>query len=167
MAVFLKTKGLSLRNLEPEDAQALFAYRNDPRCAKYQRWEDTSMEAVRRLIDMAREDVFLSEKEEQHYAIYNKEGLAGDLSYFYTEGDNCVTLGITIAPELQRRGCAFEMLKAVVHAVQERYPALDIVALIDRENTPSLALFEKLGFYRECYAESIGSYVYVIDGKRE
>ena len=51
--------------------------------------------------------------------------------------------------------------------VQEKYPKLDIVALIDRENGPSIALFEKLGFYRECYAESIASYVYVIDRKEK
>lgn len=38
---------------------------------------------------------------------------------------------------------------------------MDIVALIDRENEPSLSLFEKLGFFRECYAESISSYVCV------
>lgn len=166
MAVFLETERLWLRNLRQEDAGAVFAYRNDPECAKYQRWEDTSLAAVLGLIEGAKEDVFLSEKEEQHYAVCNHEGLIGDLSYFYTEADACVTLGITISPEHQRRGYAFEILREVVRAVQKRHPKLDIVSLIDKENAPSVALFEKLGFYRECYAESIASYVYVIDGKK-
>lgn len=167
MAVFLKTERLVLRNLRQEDSAAVFAYRNDPKCQKYQRWEDTSMAAVLGLIEASEADVFLSEKEAQHYAVCDHEGLAGDLSYFYTAEDNCVTLGITISPEHQRKGYAFEILQEVVKAVQMRHPALDIVALIDKENAPSAALFEKLGFYRECYAEKIASVVYVIDGQKK
>ena len=75
-----------------------------------------------------------------------------------------MTLGITIAPEYQRRGYAGEILSAVVEEVRDVYPALDIVALIDPENAASIALFEKLGFERECYAEKIQSFVYVISG---
>lgn len=164
MAFFLETERLVLGNLCAEDASAVFAYRNDPECRKYQRWEDTSMEAVLGLIAGAERDVFLSDREEQHYAIRDGKDLVGDLSYFYTAEDRCVTLGITIAPQHQRRGYAFEMLREVVKAVQEQHPGLDIVALIDKENAPSVALFEKLGFYRECYAEKIQSLVYVIDG---
>ena len=164
MAIFLETKRLGLWNLEQGDESVLVSYRNDPECAKYQRWEDTSPEAVRQLIGQSKEDIFPSEKEEQHYAIYNKEGIVGDLSCFYTEADRCVTFGITIAPDFQRRGYAFEILQAAVKAVQKWNPRLDIVALIDKENAPSVALFEKLGFYRECYAERIQSFVYVIDG---
>lgn len=167
MAIFLETQRLDLRNLRQEDERILLAYRNDPECAKYQRWEDTSPEAVRRLIGQAKENVFPSEQEEQHYAIYNKEETVGDLSCFYTEEDHCVTFGITIAPGFQRRGYAFEILQAAVKAVQKWNPRLDMVALIDKENIPSVALFEKLGFYQECYAESIGSFVYVIDGKNK
>lgn len=165
--MFLKTERLGLRNLRREDAEAIFAYRNDPACQRYQRWEDTSMAAVERLIGDFGGDVFLSEKEEQHYAICWGETLVGDLSYFYTAEDECITLGITIATGQQKKGYAFEVLQAVVKRVQEKYPKLDIVALIDRENGPSIALFEKLGFYRECYAESIASYVYVIDRKEK
>ena len=121
MPLILKTERLYLRNLCPADAQAMFAYRNDPRCYKFQRWKDTSME----------------------------------------EKDNCITLGITVSPQFQRKGYAFEMLSAVIAAARERHPQMELVALIDKENEPSLSLFEKLGFYRECYAESIGSYVMV------
>lgn len=165
MERILQTDRLFLRNLWEKDEPVIYAYRNDPRCFAYQRWEDTSRAAVCRFIRAFGASRFLSTQEEQHYAICGHDGmLIGDLSYFYTGKDNCVTLGITIAPEHQRRGYAFEILSAVVGAVQSQHPALDIVALIDKENTPSVALFEKLGFYRECYAESITSYVYVIDG---
>lgn len=167
MEGILETKRLYLHNLRANDVEALYTYRNDRRCYEYQRWEDTSKEWLAQFVEDFRGDVFLSDKEEQHYAICTRDRmLAGDLSYFYTASDNCVTLGITIAPEHHRKGYAFELLQAVVAAIQSWYPQLDIVALIDKENTPSIALFEKLGFYRECYAESIASYVYVIDGKK-
>ena len=164
MEKILETDRLFLRNLLPEDGTTIHAYRNDHRCYIYQRWEDTSRESICRFIREFGCSRFLSEQEEQHYAISTRSGvLIGDLSYFYTQRDNCVTLGITIAPEHQRKGYGFELLRAVVEAVQVRHPKLDIVALIDKENVPSIALFEKLGFYRECYAKSIASYVYVID----
>lgn len=167
MAVFLKTDRLLLRNLTVSDEAVIYAYRNDEGCARYQRWEDTSRECVRSLIETHRQDVFLSDREEQRYGISSPEGkLLGDLAYFYTEADRCITLGITVAPEHQRKGYAFELLAAVIGAVQKAHPNLDIVALIDRENAASIALFEKLGFSRECYAENIGSYVYVINGQK-
>ena len=161
---FLRTERLVLRNLRQEDAAAVFAYRNDEACGRYQRWEDTSLKAVEGLIFAAEGDVFPSKKEEQHFAVCDGSGLVGDMSYFYSEEDRCVTLGITVAPERQRKGYAFELLQAVVEKVREAYPALDLVALIDKDNGASIALFEKLGFYRECYAESIQSCVYVMDG---
>jgi len=157
----LKTKRLQLRNLRQEDIPAIHAWRNDPECSRYQRWEDTSAEAVAAYVRKYENSRFLSKEEEQHYALCAGETTVGELSYFYTEADRCVTLGITVSPAYQRRGYAREILAAVNDAVRERYPELDIVALIDRENMPSIALFESLGFYRECYAEKIGSYVYV------
>ena len=57
------------------------------------------------------------------------------------------------------------MLTEVIRQIQLRYPGMDIVGLIEKENVKSIGLFEKLGFVQECYAESMGSYVYVIYGK--
>ena len=160
----IQTQRLFLRNLRESDVPAIHAWRNDPTCLRWQRWEDTSLEAVEAYVKAFSGSRFLSREEEQHYAVCDASGIAGDLSCFYTEEDSCVTLGITIAPEYQRRGYAREILTALIPKVQERYPALDIVALIDRENLPSIRLFESLGFRQECYAEKIASFVYVIYG---
>ena len=160
----VKTKRLNLGNLREEDTAVIWQYRNDPECARYQRWEDVSRDAVTAFVNRFSGSQWLSEEEEQHYAIRSGETLVGDLSYFYTEEDRCVTLGITIAPEHQRKGYAKEILSDVTAAVRNAYPTLDIVALIDPENEASIALFESLGFERECYAEKIRSCVYVIYG---
>ena len=161
----LKTQRLRLENFRLEDVDAICAYRNDPDCAKYQRWEDVSETAVTAFVTRFGRCTWLSKEEEQHYAIRAGQCQVGDLSYFYNEEDRCVTLGITIAPQHQRKGYARELLKTVVDKVRSAYPRLDIVALIDPENEASIALFEGLGFERECYAEKIASYVYVIYGE--
>lgn len=161
----LKTERLVLDNLRLEDTAVIAAYRNDPDTARFQRWEDVSPEAVTAFVKEFENSRWLSEEEEQHYALRAGETLVGELAYFYNEEDRCVTLGITVAPAHQRRGYAREALKAVVEAVQETDPKLDIVALIEKENEASIRLFESLGFERECWAEKIQSYVYVIYGE--
>ncbi len=160
---YLETDRLILRNLASSDLDELFDYRNNALCAKFQRWEDTSREFLADYIGKFGADMFGSEAEEQHYAVSLKDGiLAGDLSCFFTEKDNCITLGITISYKHHHQGYAFEILSAAVENLREGYPAMDIVALIEKDNTPSIALFEKLGFERECYGETIGSYVYTL-----
>ena len=163
MSEFLRTTRLILRNFIPEDFPAVFSWRNDPDCAKFQRWEDTSSEAVRDYLARHRSDVFLSKQEEQHYAIAGGSGhILGELAYFHNPQDACVTLGITIAPAHQGQGLATELLAAVAGDIRRKYPRFDIVGLIHPENAASIRLFEKLGFQRECYANALDSYVYTL-----
>ena len=164
----LQTPRLHLRNLCPNDADTMFSYRNDSRCNLYQRYEDTGIAYLRQFVRSYSHSTFLSREEEQHYAIAHtaEQEMIGDLSVFYTEKDNCFTLGITIVPEFQSQGYAYELLSEVTRQLQEHYPSVDIVALIEKENTGSIALFRKLNFTEECYAESIQSYVYVLYGSQ-
>ena len=161
----VKTQRLWLRNFRESDAAAVWGWRNDPDCFRYQRWEASSAEAVADYVKRFENSRFLSKEEEQHYAVCAGQEIVGELAYFYTEADRCVTLGITVEPAHQRKGYAREILTAVVEIVRREYPQLDIVALIERENGASISLFESLGFLCECYAEKIGSYVYVINGE--
>lgn len=165
----LRTERLCLRNFCAGDAEVLFAYRNDEACNRYQRYDRTDLAYLQDFVRANANCAFLSTEEEQHYAVARQEDAAvvGDVSVFYTQKDNCFTLGITIAPIFQRQGYAFELLRELVGQLQKSYPAVDIVALIEKENEQSIVLFRKLGFIEECYAESIGSYVYTIFGKGE
>jgi RimJ/RimL family protein N-acetyltransferase len=112
---------------------------------------------------------FLSKEEEQHYAIVCNTTceMIGDISVFFSEADNCFTLGITVAPLFQKQGYAYELLKEVIAQMQNHYPTVDIVALIEKDNTNSISLFKKLNFIEECYADSIQSYVFTIYGKTD
>ena len=161
--VYLETERLSLRNLELSDAESISGYRNDEACRRYQRWEAFTLPDVEAYIEKFQSDVFLSDRQEQHFGIAQRNSLelVGELAYFYKPGV-LFTLGITVAPRFQRNGYACEMLREVIRSVREKYPTLDIVALIDKDNRKSLCLFEKLGFRQECYADSIASFVYVL-----
>lgn len=165
----LQTKRLYLRNLCQTDIDTLFDYRNDERCNLYQRYEDTSREYLQNFIQMYSHSTFLSLEEEQHYAIICNDGskMIGDISIFFTKADNCFTLGITIAPLFQEQGYAYELLKEVTAQLQSSYPSVDIVALIEKDNSKSIALFQKLNFVKECYADTIQSYVFTLYGKAE
>lgn len=165
----LKTKRLYLRNLCHTDTDILFNYRNDSRCNLYQRYEDTSKAYLQKFVQDYSHCTFLSKEEEQHYAIVCNATceMIGDISVFFSEADNCFTLGITIAPLFQKQGYAYELLKEVIAQMQNHYPSVDIVALIEKENDNSISLFKKLNFTEECYADSIQSYVFTIYGKTE
>ena len=96
--IFLKTDRLQLTNLRRSDTAALVAIRQDPDCARYQRWSDTTPDAIDAYIARHALDQFLSRAEEQHYALRTPDGaLAGELSYFDNPKDCCITLGITVA----------------------------------------------------------------------
>lgn len=163
--IFLKTQRLNLRNVEPADIPEIVRYRNNENCGKYQRWDHKSTVEVSKLISSHCNDLFLSDKPEQHYAISTHDGcLIGDLSCFHNNKDACITLGITISPSNQRKHYGFEILSEVISHIRCHYLNFDLVALIEPENDASIFLFEKLGFIRECYAESISSFVYCIYG---
>jgi len=159
----LQTSRLILRNLSPQDLPVILRIRNDPNCAKYQRWNETSADAISALITDHNKDRFPSLCHEQRYAIALTCGICiGDLTVFYSETDRCFTLGVSVDPDHQRNGYAYEILTRVIETLQKLAPTEEIVALIHPENTASIALFTKLGFLLECYAKSIDSNVYVI-----
>ncbi len=162
MATFLQTDRLILRNLSPDDLDALYLYRNNADCARYQHWENTSREYLKDFIQKFHQSVFLSKEPEQHYAICLTDNqLIGDLSCFYNEHDPCFTLGYTISYQFQRQGYAFEMLSKVLCVIEKQYPGMDIVGLVEKENIPSISLLKKLGFIEEGYSDKINSYIFV------
>ena len=165
----LQTTRLSLRNFRPADADTLFQYRNDVRCNLYQRYEDTGMAYLQKFVRSFSHSTFLSRENEQHYAIEcrEKHAMIGDVSVFFSEADNCFTLGITIAPQFQKQGYAYELLNELIAHLQHHYPSVDIVALIEKDNAASISLFKKLNFVEECYADSIASYVFTIYGRTD
>lgn len=159
--ITLKSENLVLRNLHKDDLQTLFEYRNDENCAKYQRWEDTSLDYLKNLIENNKEKNIL-DKETLQLAIglASTNELVGDM--FVAFKDKVITLGYTISPKHQRRGFAYEIIKSLVNYIFDNFDGYEIVCLVHPENEPSKNLLNKLNFKNEGYVEKIDSIIYYI-----
>ena len=60
-----------------------------------------------------------------------------------------------------------ETVGALIRRAREEFPMLDLVALVEPENIPSIRLLEKLGFQQECWAEKIHSFIYSIPARAQ
>ena len=85
------TKRLRLRKFKEDDLEELYDYRNNDRCNKYQRYNDTSKEYLNNFIKVNKSSEFLLE-EEQHFAIALR---TGELSIYFN--NNTITIGYTIS----------------------------------------------------------------------
>lgn len=155
----LTTDRLAIRNLNNDDLDILYDYRNDKECGKYQRWDNTSKLHIEYLIDKEKYKVFGVDT--GNFAIVNKTSnvIVGDI--FFSIKDKTITLGYTIAPQHQRKGYAFEILSEVLVYIDKNLKDYETVALVDPLNEPSIKLLKKLEFVREEYIEKLKSFLYV------
>lgn len=157
----LETQRLILRNFDINDLDALYDYRNDDRCARFQRWEakDTARDGLAAMI-AEKADSGLFKAGKQQFAIALKEGgeLIGDVTLFLE--NPTITLGYTISYKHHRRGYAFEILSALTQRLHESYPERELICLVETENLPSIGLLKKLGFEYLGYAAQIESQIY-------
>lgn len=139
----LSTEQLILRNLLESDLDKLYDYINDERCAKYQQWEDTSREGIRKLIQNSKG----LDKGKCHLGIAKIESneLIGHI--FIAKIDKTITLGCTITPEKHSKGYAYEALSNLISYLSNTYSGYEIVACIHPHNIPSKKLFFKTWLY--------------------
>ena len=82
------TKRLRLRKFKEDDLEELYDYRNNDRCNKYQRYNDTSKEYLNNFIKVNKSSEFLLE-EEQHFAIALRTGELIARSWWWRTTRNC------------------------------------------------------------------------------
>lgn len=158
----LKSENLLLRNLQNDDLNNLFEYRNDENCAKYQRWEDTSLEHLKDFIEINKNKSILDEENLQlAIALSSNNELIGDM--FVGFKDKTISLGYTISPKYQRRGYAYEILKSTIDYIFNNFKGYEIACLVHSDNKPSKNLLKKLEFESEGYVEKIDSIVYILN----
>jgi RimJ/RimL family protein N-acetyltransferase len=145
----LETVRLTLRRFVDSDVGPFLTYRNDPEVAKYQSWDScTKQEAI----DLVR-DATLPGTPGQwvQLAVELKRTstLIGDCA-LRTEADGRqAEIGFTFSRAYQGRGFASE---AVTRLLDFAFCELNfhrVYATTDQENTPSVALLERLGMRRE------------------
>ena len=148
----LHTRRLILRRFNDADAPAFLAYRNDPRIARYQSWENCSpveaAEFVRR--HAARPFGLPGEWLQIAVALKESNQLIGDCAVRVHAPDaRQATIGGTLSRPFHRQGFAVEALSCLLECLFMRVQLHRVVADTDVENAAAWRLMEQLGLRRE------------------
>lgn len=162
--MFIQAPRLILRRFQLKDLSQLHFYRNDPLCAKYQEWEDTTLDELNLFIQKNRTRSLEDQQIQIALATKANDQLIGDI--FVAKKGRTITLGFTISPRFQRQGYMFEALTAFIPYLHAKYPKSDILCLVHPGNIASEGLLKKLHFKKETYIKDFNSNVFVMQKKR-
>ena len=153
-----QTKRCSIREMGPEDVEDLYELYADARITRYTEPLFQDREKERNYIEDYIENIY------KYFGfgtwlIHRKEDgkLIGRAGFNYRPGYEEVELGFVIGYPFWRNGYAYEVCRHLLHLGKTVFGFDRIQALADEENTASVSLLEKLGFY---YAEDV-----MVDGK--
>ena len=151
MSATLQSARLLLRQMQPEDAETIYAYRRLPDVARFQGWEPAN---VQEIADYARQlqshpDSLTTLWQQWVFIARQTNEVLGDLAFKLDDNKQQAELGVALAPKHQGQGFATEALKEVIGHLFEQYRLHRIHVSIDPLNHKSIALFERLGFRRE------------------
>lgn len=146
------TPRLRIRRFRASDVPAIYAYRNDPLVAHFQSWQLRSEEELREFVAwLDAGDPALPDSRFQ-FAIARRadDALIGDMYLGRLAGDpRQAELGYTLARQHQGQGFASEAVRALLGYAFGGLRLHRLMALVDCENGPSVALLERVGMRRE------------------
>ena len=151
MRVCLETERLILRNLVPEDYEAVFRWCGDPDVARYMVYPVyTKAEDVRTWIESLDPD----DPDEYDVGIVLKATgeLIGGGGIFYRPERDLWTIGYNLRKDQWGNGYAGEMIRAVLKLVRSQRKVRGIQGTFAKANSRSRRVMEKLGM---TYAEDV------------
>jgi RimJ/RimL family protein N-acetyltransferase len=153
--LMIETHRCILRCFEEKDLYSFMTYRNNEEWMKYQDFKNLRIDEYRRVLLVP----FNLEKGAQ-LAIADKstDKLLGDL--YLAKKERTITIGYTIDPIYSRKGYISEVLNALLPKLKADYSGCEIVAMTEKENTPSKNLLLKLVFVYDGWIEKWESEVY-------
>lgn len=154
--IFIQTRRLWLRNVQPKDVPVMFDYRNNEICARYQRGQTRDLPGIEALVQRRQNDVMSTDAPFfVAVALGDTDEMVGEIVVMPSEGT--ISLGYTFSYRHHRKGYAFEALSALIDTLHERWPDWDFVSFTEPENQPSMALLRKLGYSDMGYVPSMDS----------
>jgi len=144
----IETGRLRLRRFEPGDAAAFHAYRANEAVARYQSWQDYTIEQAERFVDeIAKDDPGVPGAPFQFAVVgLDDEELMGDCMLVIDAGDPpTAEIGYTMAPAHQGHGYATEAAQALLAYAFDRHEIAAAKAVTDARNAPSIAVAKRLG----------------------
>lgn len=151
--VFFETPRLTVRAMLPNDVEAFVAYRSDPDVARYQSWEDYTVEQGASLIAEMQELRPGIPGEWHQLAVVDEAGhLVGDLALCVDADEHRqLEVGFTLAPEHQGKGYATEALRGLLGYAFGTLGMHRVVAVTDARNHAAAALLTRVGFRKEAH----------------
>lgn len=156
---WMETERLVLRNVTEADAAVMFAYRNDARCAKYQRGQIKEFDGICSLIARRKNDRISADAPFLlAIALKHTDEMVGEIVVMPEDGT--ISMGYTLRPQHWRQGYAFEALSALLDLLHTQNPSFEFISFTDPENVPSMALLRKLGYRGMGYLPAKDSQVF-------
>ena len=144
MRIQLETKRLILRNLTPDDYQAVFLWCGDPDVARYMVYPVyTKAEDVKAWIETLNPD----DPDEYEAGIVLKETgeLIGSGGIYYQPEADLWNIGYNLRKDQWGHGYAVEMIRGILEMVQGQRDVRGIIGSFANENFRSRRVMEKLG----------------------
>lgn len=142
------TERLRLRRSVPQDARSISAYRSDPEVWRWQGWERTDPDHVRREIERMGDRAVGEPGGWVQFSVEDLDDhrLVGDVGLSPVEdAPGVVKVGYTMSPQVQGHGYATEAVRALVGYAFDRLGADVVRAYASEENGPSVRVAEKVG----------------------
>ncbi len=150
----MRTARLTLRIMQPDDAEQFAAYRNHPTAARYQSWGLPYPVADARATlapQSGRSD--LTRGSWTQIAVERDGLLIGDVCARLDDTGGVAEIGFTFAPAHHGQGLAGEAARALVTDLVERLGVVRVYGELDPRNIPSQRLLERLGLVCEGIAQ--------------
>lgn len=145
----IQTERLVLRELVPEDAEALYAYRAHPRVAAFHTWKPATIDDAKTfLTDLKLHPPYTGGAWRQLGIALRSDGsLIGDCGIHVMEHDSRqAEIGFTIAPDHHRLGYGSEAVRGVLTMLFRTLHMQRIVAHALARNKAARTLLASLGF---------------------
>ncbi len=149
----LVTDRLIIRQLEPSDAEAFWAYKQLPEAVRFQTWRPKSLAEVERFVEEMHAVKPCTPDAWLQVAVCLKDSgvMVGDVGLHFLEDTAQMEIGYTISPHHQRKGYATEAVRVILDYLFATLGKHRITASLDPRNAASAAVLEKLGFRREAH----------------
>lgn len=148
----IQSARLTLRPMQPQDAQLLFGYRSDPRVAEYQGWVPKDLETARAFCQAQSQQTPNQPDTWMQLSLCLRQGpMIGDLGLHFLEDGEQVEFGISLAPAHQGQGYANEAMLAVFDWLFSTLGKHRIFCSVDPRNLPSMAMAKALGMRQEAH----------------
>lgn len=146
----LETRTLLLRELRPEDAEAIYRLYSDDEVTRY--YDLDTFSSRRQALDLINRQLLRFRKGEAiRWGIASRENdiVIGTVGYVVEKSNAQAGLGYDLAKPYWRRGIMTEALQIVIHYGFSSLRLNRIQALVIPGNVASIRLLEKLGFHEE------------------